>query len=123
MIKKLVPLFIMSLVFMMGCSVKTGKVVRVQLPEGTTIEIANEIIKNIAGDDFGGKIFRKFTNLDPTKHETYLKWEKWPGRGGIGMYITFGIDYRGTLSNVDEILVYGENIVRGAIKNYFKNKT
>lgn len=116
-------LVILLAVLLAGCSIKTGKVLRTELPEGATIETAQEIIKIIVADDFGGKIFRRFTNLEPSKHETYLEGEILPNGKGVGTYIKFGINYSGTLSNVDEILMYGGSIVREAIKNYFKNKT
>lgn len=118
-----------SLLVLFGCSVTKGQKDTVSLPEGTTVETAEEIIKIIWGEAFINKISNKFPNFNPIANPSNqgisLKWFKFTPfdkekKSTLSLHIE--IKYKGGLDNADQIVQFAKSIVEEQVSEYFANK-
>ena len=108
-----------------SCTISRSYRGRIELPEGTSVETAKEIVNNIMNDGFIEKISDKFPNFNPVKNPkkygVFLYWGYRHGKSGPeGVHILFVINYVGKLDNRDEIIEHGTIIVEKYIREYFK---
>ena len=123
----LVVAFCLLAVF--ACSVTTGHKDTISLPEGTTVETAEEIIKTIWSEEFITTISNKFPNFNPLTNPSSqgisLKWFKFAPfneekKPTLSLHIE--IKYKGSLDNAEQIVQFAKTIVEKHVSEYFKNK-
>jgi len=128
MSKRLLFFLMVTMILFSSCTISRSYRGRIELPVGTSVETAKEIVNNIMNDGFIEKISNKFPNFNPVKnpkkHGIFLYWGYMHGKSGPeDVHIRFVINYVGKLDNRDEIIEYGTSIVEKYIREYFKNKT
>lgn len=130
--KQLILSFIIAACFIMNlssCSVTKGVKSNVILPEGTTTEVAEQIINKIWKDDFLIKITSKYPHfnpaLKPKEQGISLTWLKFSPadkseKGTLSIHIE--IKYKGSLDNADQIADYAKSIVQTQVNEFFNNQ-
>ena len=125
--KRLLFLLMFTMLMLSSCTVTKGYRGYIELPEGTSIETAKEIVTNVLNDGFIEKISKKFPNFDPVnnprKQGIFLYWGYSRKAGGPKKaHILLVINYVGKLDNQDEIFQYGKSIVENYVREYFTDK-
>ncbi len=112
-----------------ACQVTSGHKDTIALPEGTTVETADKIIKTVWEDDFIAKISEQFPNFNPINNPSTqgisLKWFKLATlnkdkKKTLSLHVE--IKYKGSLDNPQEILRFAKEIVERGVTEYFKKK-
>ena len=116
--KKFLVSYILFCLLIATCTITKERTFEINLPEGTTLETAQEILKFIVEDGFNEKISKKFTNIDPSKHELVLLIQL----RDMAAFVIVGIKYEGKLDSAVEIAEYSKTIAEESINNYFKKK-
>lgn|GEM_PF-2997307 len=101
----------------------------ISLPEGTSSETADEIVRILFWDDkIWQKIETKFPNSDlfkyPHKYSQGIGWEALKrGKTSISLRIgTSDLSRRDLLKDRKEIMTYGKMIIEQGVSNYFQKR-
>ena len=112
--------------FISGCRVRKQYHDTVELPEGTSLKTATEIMMIVWNDNFAEKITKKFPSFDPIRNPSryglYLNCVELgtAKKKGHTIFIRIEIKFAGSKpENAQEILEYGKTIVEKAVENYF----
>jgi len=111
-----------------GCSVTVSHKDIIPLPEGTTVETAEEIIKIIWGEAFLAEISNEFPDfnplVNPKSQGISLKWFKFTPfdkEKSPTLSLHIEIKYKGSLDNAEQILQFAKLIVEEQVYDYFSN--
>ena len=108
-----------------SCSVKTNSNARIDLPTGTSLDKAKEIVTSIWDDNFVGKIKEKYPDFDPvgnpSKQGLYLRWGyRNSPDGPQDIHLLLTVTLSGSSDQIDGIVEYAKSLVEQYIQENLK---